>query len=119
MKNKIAAALLLSALIFTGCQGKDIQETNKSAVSPVSQGQAPGSISNSAETGSNDSSKASEDSSAKTDSVQNNLKPVKPDTVPQLNQSQKSQIDSKVKPVINNIKDSLKSLEDVKDINFN
>ncbi|MBL4936618.1 hypothetical protein JK636_12700 [Clostridium sp. YIM B02515] len=119
MKNKIAAAVLLSALIFTGCQGKNIQDTNKSAVSPVSQEQTSGSISSNTATGNRENSDVSEAGSNKTDSIQNNLKPVQPGTVPKLNQSQKSQINSKVMPVINNIKDSLKSLEDVKDINLN
>ncbi len=116
MKNKIAAAVLISALIFTGCQGKNAHDTNKSAVSPVSQEQTSGSISSNTAAGNKENSNVSEAGSNKTDSIQNNLKP---GTVPQLNQSQKSQIDSKVKPVVNNIKDSLKSLEDVKDINLN
>ena len=50
-------------------------------------------------------------------SVSTEIKPIKPGTVPQLSAKQKEQINSKVNSTVQNIDDTLKSLDTPNDIN--
>jgi PBP1b-binding outer membrane lipoprotein LpoB len=92
MKKKLVAMLFISVFILVGCQ-------STSGISP--------------------NGKAVVTSNDKRDNTQYHFQPLKPGTVPQLNQSQKSQIDDKLNSVISNINSSLNSLDEVKDIDLN
>ncbi|MDP4089612.1 MAG: hypothetical protein Q8930_10140 [Bacillota bacterium] len=90
MKKMIIAAVLLSALIFTGCSGQGAKST------------------------------ASTTSSSKQRvEVKTDFQPVKPNTVPALSEQQKSQVDSKLDSTLKDIDGTLKSLQDAPEIDLN
>ena len=66
-----------------------------------------------------DSSSSTDVVSVKKDTTKYNFQSLIPGTTPQLNQAQRSQVNSKIDSSINNVNSSLKSLEDAKDIDLN
>lgn len=95
MKKKISGFLLMSIFILVGCQSKETLGTNIN------------------------SSSSTNSVIGIRDTTKYNFQPLMPDTTPQLNQAQKSQVNSKIDSSINNVNSSLKSLEDAKDIDLN
>ena len=97
--KKLFVLLFISVFIFAGCKAKANPTSSK------------------VETLSN--TKTIVTSNEKIDTPKSAFQSVKPVTVPQLSQTQKSQIDDKFNTVLNNINSSLDSLDEVKDINLN
>lgn len=93
MKNKLITAVLLSALLFTGCSGSSSKNT-------------------AAASSNNSSSKQRVE-------VKTDFPPVKPNTVPALSSDQKSQINSKLDSTLKDIDNTLKSLQDAPEIDLN
>lgn len=104
MKMRLIAVVLLS-LLLTGCSGKD---TNANLTSTGSSG-----VQTSNGDGVSEQSTVEERVEVKTD-----FQPVKPNTVPKLSPKQKSQIDSKIIKTLDNIDKTLKSLQDVPEIDL-
>jgi PBP1b-binding outer membrane lipoprotein LpoB len=112
MKSKIVAMLIICVFVLAGCQGKSNSPASTSVATPnnatVNQSQTTPSASNNAKVTSSD----------QRDDTQYNFKPVKPGTVPQLSQALKTEVNTKMSSVINDINSSLQSLDDVKDIDL-
>lgn len=104
-KRLIFCAFITSALIFSGCSSKAANTTKNSINSSTA------AFANQAENNSSASAAAST-------SATGNLKPIKPNTVPQLSTDQKKKIDSKMNSTLKNIDNTLKSIQDPSDINL-
>lgn len=102
IKRAIFFALIITTLLFSGCQGKSNTTTHKDENNVSAKNNTTEVIA----------------SKGKLDNTQYNFQPLKPGTVNQLNSTQKAQISSKVDSVISSINSSLNSLDDIKDIDF-
>ncbi|WP_238884636.1 hypothetical protein [Clostridium sp. YIM B02551] len=100
MKKVLLLIIIISSLVLAGCGNKNNVTSNgtdgNSASVTTSAGEAT-------------------DKSASTNG---NVKTVKPGTVKELTPAQKAKVNNKLDSAISNIKESLNSLDDVKDINL-
>lgn len=101
-KRLIFSALISSALMFSGC-------SNKAANSAAS---------NNTKNNTTSSTAASANQTENNSAAAGNLKPIKPNTVPQLSTEQKKKIDSKMNSALKNLDNTLKSIQDPSDINL-
>lgn len=101
MKNKVVSILVISALLLSGCSSKNALLNSPNKNSPAS---------SEIQTSSKESERAE---------VKTNFEAVKPGTLPQLSEKQKSEVDSKIKPTVNDLKNTLKSIQDAQDIDLN
>jgi hypothetical protein len=100
MKKVLLLVVIVSSLILAGCGNKNNvtsskADSNKSSVT-TSTGEATGEAGNTKE----------------------DVKTIKPGTVKKLTPAQKAEVNNKLDSAITNIKESLNSLDDVKDINL-
>lgn len=101
MKRKLAAILLISTVIFSGCSSKGLAGSN-STVS--GQTVAPG-----------DNASVSSEQRVQ---VETKFNPIKPGTVPQLSGTQKAQVDVKLNSTLKDVDSTLKSIQDAQDIDL-
>lgn len=94
MSRKLAAILLITTVLLSGCSTKGLTGTATSA------------------TGDNASAEQRVQ-------VQTNFNAIKPGTVPQLSGTQKAQVDVKVNSTLKDLDSTLKSIQDAKDIDYN
>ncbi|GLC29417.1 hypothetical protein [Clostridium omnivorum] len=102
VKRLIFSALISSALVFSGCSSKAANSA------------ASNNTKNSTTSSTSASAKQTENNSSTTE----NLKPIKPNTVPQLSTEQKKKIDSNMNSALKNLDNTLKSIQDPSDINL-
>ncbi|MDD7792741.1 hypothetical protein [Clostridium sp. 'White wine YQ'] len=95
MKKVLLIVVIFSSLVLAGCGNKN------NVTSSETDGNNKASVTNSTST-----------------STKDNIKTVKPGTVKELTPTQKAEVNNKLDSAISNIKDSLNSLDDVKDINL-
>jgi PBP1b-binding outer membrane lipoprotein LpoB len=111
MKKKVILALTLSALILSGCSGKDVNPSNVSGADVKSKTSTAFSV------------QAYKDSSSQSSitervKVNTDFKELKPGTVPQLTEKQKAQVNSKLNSTVNDLSKTLKSIQDAQDIDL-
>ena len=94
MKKVLLLFVIVSSFVLAGCGNKNNVTSSET-----------------------DGNKASITNSTGT-STKDNIKTVKPGTVKELTPTQKSEVNNKLDSAISNIKESLNSLDDVKDINL-
>lgn len=109
VKRLIFSALISSALIFSGCSSK--------AANSAASNNAKNSTNSSTAASANQTENNSSASAAST-AATGNLKPIKPNTVPQLSTEQKKKIDSKMNSALKSLDNTLKSIQDPSDINL-
>lgn len=102
VKRLIFSALISSALIFSGCSSKA----------------ANGAASNNTKNSTTSSTAASANQTENNSTATGNLKPIKPNTVPQLSTEQKKKIDTKMNSTLKSLDNTLKSIQDPSDINL-
>lgn len=117
MKKKILGILITSIVVFSGCSNKAaVNDVNKDKgndeVKKVSTEVKP----NSNEVKTGDSASEPKGGTSATQPANNDVKPIKPGTTPQLSSKQKAQINSNVNATIKNIDDVLKSIETPNDV---
>jgi PBP1b-binding outer membrane lipoprotein LpoB len=93
MKKKIISILMLSALILSGCSGKEA-------------------VSNST------SSNTTAASSTERVEVKTNFQELKPGTAPQLSAKQKTEVNAKITSTVNDLNKILESIQDAQDIDL-
>lgn len=106
--------LLISFLLvfsLAGCSNASKQNTTAEKNSTKSS-----SAGNTSATKSDGAANSSSSSDSKT---QSSSAAIKPGTLPQLSSTQKSEVNDKLSTTINDIQNSLNSLDDVNDININ
>jgi PBP1b-binding outer membrane lipoprotein LpoB len=102
MKRKLAAILLISTIVLSGCSSKGLtgsKTSDNSAAQNTVSGQttAPGD---------------------KRVQVQTNFNSIKPGTIPQLTGVQKAQVDVKLNSTLKDLDSTLKSIQDAQDIDL-
>lgn len=98
MSRKLAAILLITTALLSGCSTKGLTGTAASG-----QTGAPGDAA----------------SSEQRVQVQTNFNSIKPGTVPQLSGTQKAQVDVKLNTTLKDLDSTLKSVQDGQDIDYN
>lgn len=112
MKKKILSILMISALILSGCSAKGT--LLKGTDSSDTTGNPPTATSVQASKDSGSSAAAAERVEVKTD-----FKQVKPGTVPELSQNQKTQVNTQLKSTVNDLSKIMKSIQDAQDVDLN
>lgn len=106
MKRKLAAILLISTILLSGCSSKGL--TSSKASDNGSAGTI-NAVSNQNKADSNSGNSVSDSSGAKK---------LQPGTVSQLTGVQKAQVNVKLGSTINKLDESLKSIQDAKDVDL-
>lgn len=104
MKRKLAAILLISTIVLSGCSGKGLtgSSASKDNSAKVQSSEAAGSNAN-----------AAADQRVQ---VNTNFGQVNPGTVPQLSGTQKAQVNTKLNSTLKDLDNTLKSIQDAQDV---
>ncbi|MDP4142881.1 MAG: lipoprotein [Bacillota bacterium] len=106
--------VLLIAIVFTGCQSSNTIGSNAKG-SNTKENLSQTAVNSSKDKTSSKNAGASND---KRDNTQYKFQSIKPGTVPRINQTQKTQINNNLVKAMSNVDGSLKSLDDIKDVNL-
>lgn len=109
MKRKLAAILLISTIVLSGCSSKGLtgsKTSDNSAAQNTVSGQT---------TSPGDNASIS---SGQRVQVQTNFNSIKSGTIPQLTGVQKAQVDVKLNSTLKDLDSTLKSIQDAQDIDL-
>jgi uncharacterized protein YcfL len=109
MRNRLVTAIILSTLLLVGCSEKTSVLTQPTTGSK--------NVTTSGQASINDGSKEAALIQQRVE-INTNLKPIEPNTTPQLSSKQKSQVNSKINTTLKSIDETLKALEDMPEIDL-
>jgi hypothetical protein len=117
MKKLIPVILIIAISLLAGCTSRNDSSGNTGGIkdSTITAGKTGDGA------GTNDSALQiveGSNSSVQAAGAPKDLKPVKPGTIPQLSDAQKSEVNTKINSVLNDMDNALKSLQDPQDIDL-